>query len=109
MPTQLQRIAHTNYGLDAPGVVRNFLVGEAAGVVAGVARLFQGWHMPGGWIAVPGAGAAGRGSFTTLGGLMRRGSRVGKLRLHNRLLDGLHLTGHETVLMSAVCTAADSV
>src|SRR5205085_2736353 len=87
-----------DYGLDAPGVVRNlFLAGAAALLVAAV-----GWFGP--W-----SGTAAGPALTSMGGCMAVGflgmgasmvwsSKVGKLRLRERLLDRLPWTGGETVL-----------
>jgi arsenite methyltransferase len=99
MAPQFQQTAHPDYGLDAPTVVRYFLMGGAAGVAAGLAILFWGRNVPSGaLVALGGLVLLVGGLFAALGGLMLRSSRVGKLRLRDRLLDGLHLTGNETVL-----------
>ncbi len=82
----------TDYGLDAPGVVRNmFLVATALLAVAAVGQ-WRGWHRI---ESITGAMAAG---YLFGAVLMVLSSRVGKLKARDRLLDGLHLTGDEQVL-----------
>lgn len=99
MPTQFQQLVPPDYGLDAPTVVRNFLIGGAAGGGAGLVLLFWGWNvMSSSLVALGVLVLLVGGSFAALSGLMLRSSRVGKVRLRDRLLDGLHLTGDETVL-----------
>lgn len=99
MATPPQQTAHTDYGLDAPSVVRNFLLGGVVGVVAGLVILVWGWRVPNGWIVALGVLVLlSGGLFVATSGLMLRSSRVGKFRLRDRLLDDLHLKGDETVL-----------
>src|SRR5689334_21041420 len=99
MAMQHQQTAHTGYGLDGPTVVRNFLVGGAAGVVAGLAILLWGGSGPHGWLVALGVLVLLCGAlFVATSALMLRSSRVGKVRLRDRLLDGLHLKGDETIL-----------
>ena len=81
-----------NYGIDAPTVVRNLiLVGAAALVLAVVSYLLD-------WRPLTRM-ATGLTIGCLLGaGWMVWGSKVGKLRERDRLLDGLALRGDETVL-----------
>jgi arsenite methyltransferase len=88
-----------DYGLDAPGVVRGFLAGGSAAMIVGVGLLL--WGVPLSHWLLMGIGIY----FLLLGvffvgtsALMFRSSHVGKLRLRDRLLDGLHLAGNEQVL-----------
>jgi SAM-dependent methyltransferase len=86
-----------DYGLDAPGVIRGFLMGGAAAlVVAAILQAAGTSHGPlaslrvtlwnvGGW-------------FIATGLLMVWSSRWGKLRLRDRLLDGLALAPDARVL-----------
>jgi ubiquinone/menaquinone biosynthesis C-methylase UbiE len=74
-----------NYGIDAPTVVRNMLVGGAALFVVGLASRLRPLIGP----------AVGM----TIGGLlMLWASRVGKIRLARRAIDRLRLRGDERVL-----------
>ena len=87
-----------DYGIDAPPVVRNLILGGAAGLL--LAATIYGLH---------GAGLSGlvrmlycTGLFAGLswlatGLLMIYGSKVRKLRLRDRLLDELALRGDELV------------
>jgi arsenite methyltransferase len=88
-----------NYGIDAPTVVRNLVVAGAAAGVAG-AVLYG--------VMVPNSPLAGRilsiagfvSSFCLLAtaGLMVWGSKYGKLREREELIDTLELSGKERVL-----------
>jgi arsenite methyltransferase len=75
-----------NYGIDAPTVVRNMLV--AAAVLFAVAAVFA----PIRWLIWPGL------SVLATALIMIFGSKVWKLRMRDRLLDGLQLKGDEQVL-----------
>jgi SAM-dependent methyltransferase len=80
-----------DYGIDAPGVVRNFfLLAGACFVAAGLAA----WLLP--WLLFPPL-CVGL-TFGLQGGVMLWGSKVGKLRLRDRVLDALALRGDERVL-----------
>ncbi len=99
MTISAQKASAANYGLDAPGLVRGFLVGGIAGVIIGVGLLLWGaplsnWLLIGIGIYFLLLGAC----FVGTSALMFRSSRVGKLRMRDRLLDGLHLAGTEQVL-----------
>ena len=75
-----------DYGIDAPGVVRNLaLLGAACGAMA-----FYGPRLRG--LAVPAAVFLGEAA------LMVWSSRVGKRRVVRRMLDALGLRGDERLL-----------
>lgn len=78
-----------DYGLDAPGVILGALA-------AGAALLAASLLLPRGVIASV-AGVAGT-LLVVAGGAMFASSRYGKLRLRDRLIDGLALRGDERVL-----------
>jgi SAM-dependent methyltransferase len=80
-----------DYGIDAPGVVRNLAaIGGVLLVVAGAMAI---WSPPLLWGSLcPGL------SMIAAAGVMVWGSKVGKLRLRERVLDGLALRGDECVL-----------
>ncbi len=82
-----------DYGLDAPGLVRFFVLGGGALGLAGTVTT----------ILAPAIGMAHAamwmgGSFFLTGLLMWMSSRFGKLRARDALIDGLALRGHEQVL-----------
>jgi ubiquinone/menaquinone biosynthesis C-methylase UbiE len=84
-----------DYGLDAPKLVRNFLVGGSLAVIAGVLVIV---FVPG-WIGGLGGIAVWIGAFFAFEGvLMILSSRYGKFKLRDQLLGRLNLTGIETVL-----------
>jgi arsenite methyltransferase len=87
--------ARADYGIDAPPVIRNLMLGAmlAAAVII-ASTLDPGIVKPSLRMTaiVTAAVCAGEAA------LMVWGSRVGKLRLRDRLLDELHLGGGETVL-----------
>ena len=80
-----------DYGIDAPGVVRNLAIIGIALLAAAAAFAF--WFPPLLWSCL-GAGVSLAGTAA----IMLWGSKVGKLRLRDRLLDGLALRGDERVL-----------
>jgi len=80
-----------NYGIDAPTAVRNLILGGAAALVLALVSYRLDWGLTRmatgiaiGWLAIA--------------GWMVWDSKVGKLWSRDRLLDGLHLRGDETVL-----------
>ena len=85
-----------NYGLDAPGLVRFFLIFGGALAVAGIAMIV--WpknaivFAVGLTLVFPGV------IFFIEGLLMIFSSRIGKLKARDRLMDNLNLSGNETVL-----------
>lgn len=87
--------ARADYGIDAPPVIRNLLLGGLLAIAVAVA------------CSVPGGVRAPTLRITAIitaavciaeAALMVWSSRVGKLRLRDRLLDGLALRGDEAVL-----------
>jgi arsenite methyltransferase len=93
-----------DYGLDAPGLVRNFLVWGIVLALAGLGAgtwanntLGNSFFLPIIFILGIGLLAAGIGFlFSSI--LMFWSSRFGKMRARDRLLDDLQLRGDETVL-----------
>ena len=86
------------YGLDAPGVVRNLFLAGGAALVLWLGPVLRLW--PGAPRGIPVA-AMGFGcfvGFTATALYMVWGSRVGKVRARERLLDQLPWRGDETVL-----------
>ncbi|CAN5240115.1 class I SAM-dependent methyltransferase [soil metagenome] len=80
-----------NYGIDAPGAVRNLIFGGAAALVLAVASYLLDWGLtrPATVIGV---------SWLLLAGWMIWDSKIGKLWARDRVLDGLELRGDELVL-----------
>ncbi|MEP6692138.1 MAG: class I SAM-dependent methyltransferase [Gemmatimonadaceae bacterium] len=86
-----------DYGLDAPGIVRTFVLGGAAIVLAGLAAS----HLGAPPHRLAGLGTAMLwmgGSFLLSGAMMVVSSRVGKLRARDRLLDRIALDPTASVL-----------
>jgi hypothetical protein len=81
-----------DYGIDAPGVVRNFALAGVAALVAGWFVFSAGGHVPGGFLL------AASLIFFVESGWMLFSSRKGKWLMRERLLDLAGLTGHEQVL-----------
>jgi arsenite methyltransferase len=96
MAHSIQPVRRANYGLDAPGLVRGFLLGGAALIALGLAARVWAQNtivfIIGSILLWPGA------IFFVEGILMVWSSRVGKFHERDRLLDGLDLRGDETVL-----------
>jgi arsenite methyltransferase len=80
-----------NYGIDAPVAVRNLIIGGAAALVLAVVSYLFDWGLTrmASVIAI---------AWLGMSGWMVWDSKVGKLWSRDRLLDGLHLRGDETVL-----------
>src|SRR5262245_48140604 len=84
-----------DYGLDAPSLVRLFLVGGLLLLALGLALVLLSTD----WLTAVGTIAFTFGVIFTIEGLlMIWSSRYGKLRARDRLLDGLGLTGQENLL-----------
>ena len=86
------RAKRPDYGLDAPGVVRNLAIGGAAALVLAAAAFPLGW-----------APLARMATGATIGCLFSAGclvwsSKVDKVRGRDRLLDSLPWRGDEVVL-----------
>ncbi len=86
--------SRADYGLDAPGLVRFFLIGGPLLLISGLIleRLGGGLTVLGRTLLITGCICAAEGL------LMWWSSRVGKLRLRNQRLDDLRLNGAEHVL-----------
>ena len=82
-----------DYGLDAPGVVRNLFVAGAAALAVGAAASFG--LIP---AAFAGAGYSAGAALTATGAWMVYTSKVGKVRARERLLDRVRWAGGERVL-----------
>lgn len=86
-----------NYGLDAPEVVRRFLLLGGAMFVVGIGSLLLASRYPiARWFFAPFASVAI--SFLGTAAVMVWGSKFGKVRLRDRLIAGLALRGDERVL-----------
>ena len=88
-----------NYGIDAPVVLRRMAVGGAVALAAGLGLLQLEAVRETGWLRelaglVRGAGIA----FLASAAVMLWGSKVGKLRMRDRLLDAIPWRGDEGVL-----------
>jgi SAM-dependent methyltransferase len=103
----MTRETRPDYGLDAPGVVRNLLLGGGVGLALWIAGISGLWS--GEWVLGPIGGVTLRFPLTRMGlwagagmtamaGWMIWSSRVGKLRERERFLDRLSWTGNERVL-----------
>lgn len=99
--------ARPDYGLDAPGVVRNLLLVAAAGLVLALAvasRLIPpvlAWHPRPGFdleVGLVGLGLGPGLGCAAAAAAMIWSSRVGKVRGRERLLDFLPWSGGESVL-----------
>lgn len=92
-------LGRADYGIDAPGLQRGALYGGFAAVVAG--RFLHGYgagqHVS--WaVGFANALVWSGVSFFVTGALMYWGSKVGKLRLRDRILDSIAWRGDERVL-----------
>ena len=87
-----------DFGVDAPGIVALFVVGGGSAAIIGAVIWRLGDSLPGFWQALaplllwPGL------TFCLTGLVMLWGSKVGKLRVRQRILNQLNLQGHEVVL-----------
>ena len=88
-----------NYGIDGPVVVRNFaLISGAGWITALVARLYLAPKQPALAKSLFGMGLSAGAWFLLNVLVMNWGSKVGKFRLRDRLLDTLSWRGDEEVL-----------
>src|SRR5262245_46790380 len=88
-----------DYGIDAPHVVRNLaLIGAAALVLALVALFGLQTAQPALAVMLFNMGLWPGLSLLLTAGVMLWGSKVGKLRMRDRLLDGIPWRGDEQVL-----------
>jgi len=96
MPAETKK-PKPDYGLDAPRVVRNFFLLGAAALLGGLALAKFGPRSI--FIAtLIGTGIVGGSIWMATAGLMFFGSKVLKVRLRERLLDGIPWRGDERVL-----------
>jgi SAM-dependent methyltransferase len=88
-----------DYGIDAPHVVRNMALIGATGLVLALVALLVLWPtQPALGISLFNMGLWPGLSFLVTAGVMLWGSKVGKLRMRDRLLDGIPWRGDEQVL-----------
>ena len=85
--------ARPDYGLDAPPVVRRLALGGFLGGVLAFVAIRSGWKGPLIWTL---AGVSAWWLVSAV--IMVWGSRVGKLRLRTRILEGIPWRGDERVL-----------
>jgi arsenite methyltransferase len=91
-------MAKPNYGIDAPEVVRRFLLLGVAGIVLGLVLIaLPRLRTPLTMRVAPSFITTGL-SCAACGVVMVWGSKVGKLRWRERIVDGLALRGDERVL-----------
>jgi ubiquinone/menaquinone biosynthesis C-methylase UbiE len=87
-----------DYGIDAPGVVRAFFFLSAIGVVTGLfCWILRGSFSPWSYALANTAFWPGL-TFLVTAVTMLYGSRIGKLKLRDRLVNALQLRGDERVL-----------
>src|ERR1051325_11186940 len=85
-----------NYGLDAPGLVKFFLIFGLSLLVIGFAMI--AWNKNRAVTSIGFALFFTGVPFFCEGWLMIYSSKMGKLRARDQLLEALHLKGNETVL-----------
>lgn len=97
MATSISKQA--DYGIDAPPVIRNLAIAGMASIAAGVILDFL---LAAVQLTIATTlliwGLAAGGSMLLTAGLMVWSSKVGKLRMRERLIDMLALRGDETIL-----------
>jgi arsenite methyltransferase len=94
-----QANGQADYGIDAPGVVRNFLLIGGACLTAGViARFFLGESYPNISRSIQGPGFSTGLWFLASALVMIWGSKSGKFRLRDRILNRIPWRGDERVL-----------
>src|SRR5690242_11777334 len=102
MSSSPEAAARPDYGLDAPGVVRNLVIGAVVGlgVFASVALHLWSGHVPIGPVIfdVTGMGLAIGAVCAAMAIWMVWESKVGKLSGRERLLDQIAWKGSERVL-----------
>ncbi len=91
MPETPAKQKRPNYGIDAPGAVRNFILGGVAALVLAMLSYVFDWGLTRMASVVAGA-------WLFFAAWMIWDSKVGKLWARDRVLDGLKLRGEETVL-----------
>jgi SAM-dependent methyltransferase len=92
-------IKRADYGIDAPTVVRNFfLIGVAGWIVGTVLVKFGPGHLPNVLVNFYGACLGIGACFVLQGLIMIWGSKVGKIRLRDKMIDSVSWRGDEQVL-----------
>ena len=89
---------HPEYGLDAPGVVRNLFLAGGAGLLVWATAAAGLWSGKPSGIPLSSIGLACGVSFAATGAWMVYASKVGKHRARERLLDFVPWKGDEAVL-----------
>jgi arsenite methyltransferase len=99
MNKQTSPIGRPNYGVDAPVVVRRFFQLGVLGIILGLGSLFATKRGMLPWTRIVIFPALAIGStFLVEGMIMLWGSKVGKLRLRDKLIDSIPWRGDELVL-----------
>ena len=99
MNKQTSPTGRPNYGIDAPGVVRRFFQMGVLGIVLGLGSIFATKRAVLPWAHIVTFPALAIGStFLLEGAIMLWGSRVGKLRLRDKLIGSIPWRGDELVL-----------
>jgi SAM-dependent methyltransferase len=91
-------LARPDYGIDAPGIVRNLFLGGLVGLLIWGTAMLGLWSGRPWGIPLMDIAAGCAVSFTGMGLFMLYSSKVGKLHERERLLDLVPWKGHETVL-----------
>jgi SAM-dependent methyltransferase len=88
-----------DYGIDAPKVVRKFFVIGIAGLITGSLLLkFGPGYLPNWLVSFCGACLGIGACFVLQGFIMIWGSKVGKMRLRDKMIDSVSWRGDEKVL-----------
>jgi arsenite methyltransferase len=99
MNKQTARIDRADYGIDAPDVIRRFFQWGFFGIALGCASIFMVHRGVLIWTRIIAVPAICIGCTFVLEGLiMLWGSKVGKLRLRDKLIDSIPWRGDEMVL-----------
>jgi SAM-dependent methyltransferase len=92
-------IKRADYGIDAPTVVRRFFVIGLVGLIIGTVLVkFGPEHLPDLLVSFYGAFLGIGACFVLQGIVMIWGSKVGKLRLRDKMIDSVSWRGDEQVL-----------
>jgi arsenite methyltransferase len=99
MNRQVARRMRANYGIDAPNVVRRFVRLGASGVLLGILLLLLRNNGTINFVTrLAGPSLSIGCTFLAMAGVMIWGSRIGKLRLRDRLMNTVAWRGDERVL-----------
>jgi SAM-dependent methyltransferase len=92
-------IKRADYGIDAPTVVRNFFLIGLAGSIVGTALMkFGPGNLPNGLVSFYATFLGIGACFVLQGLIMIWGSKVGKIRLRDKMIDSVLWRGDEQVL-----------